>query len=221
MRRIIRETEPPKPSTRLTMTLGHKIPAPAGRASEESERSKLPCATAAEAGTPNLSSRSPHETKQLIATVRGDLDWIVMRCLEKDRRRRYETANALAEDLCRHLDHEPVTAAGPSPLYRMLKFARRHRYGLATAAAIVLLLLAGVAVSTWQAVRATRAEKKAAAEFAKTKRVANFLKEMLEGVKPSVSLGRDTTLMREMLDNAASVWIWSSRTSPKWKRICV
>src|SRR5207247_4282902 len=98
------------------------------------------------------------EPPHLIGLVRGDLDWIVMKCLEKKRGRRYATADALADDLERHLSNKPVEAAAPGVLYGLRKFARRHRTGIATAAALVLLLLAGVVGSTWQAVRATRAE---------------------------------------------------------------
>jgi eukaryotic-like serine/threonine-protein kinase len=104
--------------------------------------------------------RSALRTPQL-KEVRGDLDWIVMRCLEKDRIRRYETASELAQDIERHLNDEPVTAGAPGPAYRISKFVRRHRSGFATATAILLLLIAGVVVSTWQAVRATKAEKQA------------------------------------------------------------
>ena len=91
--------------------------------------------------------------------VRGDLDWIVMKALEKDRRRRYETPDAFASDVARHLSNEPVLASSPSVPYLVGKFARRHKAGLCVAAALLLLLLAGAAVSTWQAVRATRAER--------------------------------------------------------------
>jgi len=132
MRRLIREQEPPKPSTRLS-TLN------AVALSEVAQyQQTLP--------------------PKLVHSVRGDLDWIVMKCLEKDRGRRYETATELAQDLERHLHHEPVTAAAPATLYRTRKFVRKYRYGLATATALVLLLVAGVAASLWQAVRATRAE---------------------------------------------------------------
>ena len=77
----------------------------------------------------------------------------------KDRARRYETASSLALDVERHLNNEPVTAAAPGNLYRLRKFVRRHRVGLAMTSALALLLVAGVVVSTWQAVRATRAER--------------------------------------------------------------
>ncbi len=132
MRRIIREQEPVRPSTRLS-SLG-----------------------AAEQTT--VAKRRQSEPPKLIHQVRGDLDWIVMKCLEKDRTRRYETANGLAMDVEHYLNHQPVTAVAPSTLYRAGKFARRHKVGLAMATAFVLLLAAGAVVSTWQAVRATRAE---------------------------------------------------------------
>ena len=125
MRRIIREDEPVKPSTRLT----------------------------------ELGARQQSEMKhQTSKEVRGDLDWIVMKCLEKDRTRRYVTANALADDVARHLRHEPVTAAAPSALYQLRKLVRRHRFGLATVTGLLLLLVAGVVVSAWQATRARHAE---------------------------------------------------------------
>ena len=82
-----------------------------------------------------------------------------MKCLEKDRARRYETANGLARDIERHLNNETVLARPPSKLYAFQKTLRRHKFGFAAAAAIMLLLSAGVAVSTWQAVRATSAER--------------------------------------------------------------
>jgi hypothetical protein len=93
--------------------------------------------------------------------VRGELDWIVMKALEKDRNRRYETANSFSLDVQRYLAGEPVLAVPPSAGYRVRKFARKHRAALTTAAVFVLLLVAGVAVSSWQAVRATQAETQA------------------------------------------------------------
>lgn len=104
------------------------------------------------------------EPARLVGLVRGDLDWIVLKCLEKDRTRRYETSDGLAKDVERYLRYEPVEASPPSQSYRLRKFARRHRAALATAAAFVLLLLGGVAVSTWLAVRANDAEQKAVTE---------------------------------------------------------
>ncbi len=96
--------------------------------------------------------------------VRGELDWIVMRALEKDRTRRYETANGLGRDVERYLADQPVEACPPSRLYRLRKFARRNKPAVATATVIVAVLVLATAVSTWQAVRATRAERLVARE---------------------------------------------------------
>jgi serine/threonine protein kinase len=104
IQRIIREVEPPKPSTRLASLL----------------------TTAPPSGS-ELAARRRSEPKTLLRCLRGDLDWIVMRCLEKDRARRYETANALAADVHRHLNHEPVAAGPPRAAYRVRKFVRRNR----------------------------------------------------------------------------------------------
>jgi len=95
--------------------------------------------------------------------IANDLDWIVMKCLEKDRTRRYETANGLAMDLKRHLSNEPVLARPPSKLYEFQKTVRRHRIGFAATAAVIFVLAAGVALTTWQAARATRAKQEAVA----------------------------------------------------------
>ncbi|MEN6451173.1 MAG: protein kinase [Thermoguttaceae bacterium] len=144
IRRIIREEEPPRPSTRLSSSQSLPLLA-AGRQTEPARLTKLVC---------------------------GELDWIVMKALEKDRTRRYETASGLAVDIQRYLDGDPVLAAPPSARYRLRKFVRKHRAALTTAAAVVVLLLAGAAISTWQAVRATRAEAaaRAAEHEAETRR---------------------------------------------------
>ncbi|HUA58659.1 MAG TPA: serine/threonine-protein kinase [Verrucomicrobiae bacterium] len=137
---------------------------------------------------------------KLSRAVRGDLDWVVMKALEKDRARRYETVNALGLDLRRFLEGEPVEAAPPSHWYRMGKFARRHRMGLLTAAAFGLLLLAGVVVITWMAMRAIRAEQAATA-------VNNFLQnDLLEQASPENQTSRpDPDLkVRAALDRAAA-----------------
>jgi tetratricopeptide (TPR) repeat protein len=127
----VREEEPPKPSTRLSAT-----------------NDRLPT-VAAVRGT---------EPARLSRLVRGDLDWVVMKALDKDRSRRYETPSAFARDVRRHLDGDPVEAGPPSRVYRLRKFVRKHRAGLATAAAFALVLVAATAVSKWEAWRATRAE---------------------------------------------------------------
>ena len=136
MRRIIREEEPPKPSTRIS-TMGQ--------------------------ASTTISTQRKSDPKKLSQLCRGELDWIVMKCLEKDRNRRYETANGLAMDLQRYLTDEPVLACPPSAGYRLRKFARKYRTLLRIAAAFVVFLVLAAAVSTWQAVRATLAEQRALA----------------------------------------------------------
>ncbi|MBN2505731.1 MAG: serine/threonine protein kinase, partial [Verrucomicrobia bacterium] len=136
-RRTIREQEPARPSTCL--------------------------ATMVDAELTTTARQRQTDAPRLIHLLSGDLDWIAMKCLEKDRTRRYETASALALDVQRYLDAEPVLARPPSSLYRFQKFARRHRATIAASTAIVATLLTGVTVSLWQAVRATKAERQALA----------------------------------------------------------
>jgi tetratricopeptide (TPR) repeat protein len=135
--RILREEEPPRPSTRLS--------------TNES--------------LPSLAAVRQTEPKRLTAMMRGELDWVVMKCLEKDRNRRYETASSLARDVQRYLTDEAVEARPPSPGYRLRKLLHKHRAGVLTAATLLALLVSGVVGSTWQAVRATRAETAALAAW--------------------------------------------------------
>jgi serine/threonine protein kinase/Tfp pilus assembly protein PilF len=183
IRRIIRDEEPPKPSTRLSQS-GDRLPTIAARRSTES------------AGLSKL--------------VRGDLDWIVMKCLEKDRARRYETANGLAMDIQRHLDNEPIEARPATSLYRFQKLVRRNKLAAAAASAVMAALILGLSVSTWMFVkerkarqRAVVAEQQATSEAAKSRQVSDFMKAMLQGVGPSVALGRDTRMLREIVDQTA------------------
>jgi WD40 repeat protein/tRNA A-37 threonylcarbamoyl transferase component Bud32 len=96
-------------------------------------------------------------SREQVAAVRGDLDCIVMKCLEKDRSRRYETANGLAADLQRHLDHEPVIARPPSARYRFFKAWQRHKLAFAAAGAVIATLVLGIVMTTWQAIEANHA----------------------------------------------------------------
>jgi tetratricopeptide (TPR) repeat protein len=139
IRRTIRETEPLKPSARLVEL------ARSQRAADGGQR--------AEVGGQKTGGRG-----QVLKEVRGDLDWIVMKALEKDRARRYETANDFAEDVQRYLSHEPVLAGPPSALYRTRKFVRRHRMGVALAAVVTLALLAGLSLALVGLRRARQAE---------------------------------------------------------------
>jgi serine/threonine protein kinase/tetratricopeptide (TPR) repeat protein len=184
MRRTIREKEPPKPSARLS-------------------------SMAAEALT-TTAKRRRTEAPKLIHLVRGDLDWVVMKCLEKDRNRRYETANGLASDIQRHMNSEPVVARPPSRLYEFQKTVKRHKFGFAAGMALILTLSGGLLASTWELIRARRAEgeqvrlrRVAETDEKKSQQVAKFLQDMLQGVGPSVALGRDTTMLREIADKTA------------------
>jgi eukaryotic-like serine/threonine-protein kinase len=181
MRRTIREVQPVKPSTRLTQELAARL-----RSSGQ--------------GAP----RNTH------TAIDKDLDWIVMKCLEKDRARRYDTANGLASDIQRHLNCEPVVARPPSRLYEFQKTVRRHKFGFAAAAAVTAALMIGLAVSMWLLVKekvarqwAVAAEKQAQTAAAKSQQVAGLLKKMLKSAGPSVSLGRDSRMLKEILDEAA------------------
>jgi len=128
MMRTIREEEPHKPSTRVS-SLG-------------------------ETGTRTALQRNV-DAKQLGSMLRGDIDWIVMKCLEKDRSRRYETANGLAADIHRHLNDEPVTAGAPGAGYRLRKFVKRNRGQVLAGGAVVVALLVGVVAFAWKAEEAS------------------------------------------------------------------
>lgn len=158
MLRIIREEEPKTPSNRLSQMQTQN-----GAAAMR--KSPVPA-----------------------STLKGELDWIVMKAIEKDRSRRYESASAFAADIGRYLSNEPVQAAAPSAIYLFGKFARRHRMAFGTAAAILALLLAGIATTAWQAVRAAegmrravKAEALAAQRLAEAESFASVLSEVLEG----------------------------------------
>ena len=136
--RCIREDEPPRPSTRLI-------------------RLELIEQT-------TTAQRRATVPPKLIRSLRSDLDWIVMKSIEKNRTRRYETANELAKDIERHLTHEPTQARPPSTVYRVQKFVGRHKVMVAAVAAVAVALVLGTVVSAWQAFRAKRAETRAEAE---------------------------------------------------------
>ena len=135
--RRIREDEPVRPSTRLSSLV-------------LDERT-------------SVAKHRRTEPISLTHKMRGDLDWIVMKALEKDRTRRYESAGALQLDVRRYLDDQPVSAVAPSVMYTMSKFVRRNKAGLLVAAVIMAILVCGTAVSSWQAVRATQQAARATA----------------------------------------------------------
>jgi eukaryotic-like serine/threonine-protein kinase len=130
MRRTLREREPTTPSSKLRTLAGEELA--------------------------KTAMRRHVEPPQLLSQLRGDLDWIIMKALEKDRNRRYETANALAMDVRRYLDHEPVGARPPNRIYRLQKLVRRNRIVFASGAAVVVALIVGLGTSTWLLVRESR-----------------------------------------------------------------
>ena len=134
---MIREEDPPTPSTRFSHTGERRASVAALRGTEPDKLSKI---------------------------LRGELDWIVMKALDKDRNRRYETAGGFAHDVERYLRNEPVQAGRPSAIYKFRKFANKHFAALSVGIAFVLLLAAATIVSSWQAIRATRAERDVAHE---------------------------------------------------------
>jgi non-specific serine/threonine protein kinase/serine/threonine-protein kinase len=175
IQRTIREVDPPKPSTKVTQ-LG---PASTGAA------------------------RNRHtETHRLASELRGDLDWITMKCLEKDRTRRYGSASELAADLRRHLDSQPVVASPPSTVYRARKFVRRHRFGVAAATAVGVLLMAFAVTMAVQAQRIARERDRANREAETARQISAFLVGLFKVSDPSEARG-NTLTARELLDRGA------------------
>ena len=200
LRRTIREEAPLRPSAVVKKMSELRVESTGGRA----------------VGGATLNSQ--------LKPLSTDLDWIAMKCLEKDRARRYDTATSLAEDLQRHLDHQPVEASPPSTTYRLRKLAQRHRGAFIAVGAVVATLIVGLGVSTYmyfgeaaavrRAVASERIQRqlheqadvartREAAERHRARETADFLTEMLRGVGPSVALGRDVLMLREILDQTA------------------
>ena len=185
IRSVIREQEPVRPSTRL---------------------SKL-----GSADLTTVAQRRKSEPPKLIRTISGDLDWIVMKALEKDRARRYETANGLAFDVKRFLDHEAVLARPPSKLYKFRKVVQRNKLlffgiGIITALlfASLIVVTASLAKQRKSAREAELEKQRAQTEAARSQQVTKFLEDMLGGVGPDIALGRDTAILREILAQAAT-----------------
>jgi tetratricopeptide (TPR) repeat protein len=190
MRRQIREKEPSKPSTRLSTMLV--------------------------ADLTDVAAHRQSAPPKLVHLIRGDLDWIVMKCLEKDRTRRYETANGLAADIQRHLNNEPVTAAAPSTAYKVQKFVRRHRTGVLVSGLLLLTLLTGIIGTTWglletlrqkqetehQRQEAERQKQEAERQTRIARHTTDFLTGMFESIDPEEAKLRDITV-REVLDQAS------------------
>ena len=211
IQRIIRQVDPPKPSTKFSSL---------------------------SADSTTIAHQRHTEPRTLARLLRGDLDWIVMKCLEKDRTRRYDTANGLALEIQRYLNSEPVLAGPPTVRYRFRKLVRRNKGAVAAGLIISTVLVGGLIGTSYglaQAVRARKAEtqqrviaekrereavhareaeaeqrriaeaneQRARKEADKTAKFADFMEETLNGVEPSVALGRDTKMLKELMDSAA------------------
>ncbi|MFY9529154.1 MAG: serine/threonine-protein kinase, partial [Candidatus Acidiferrales bacterium] len=166
--RQLREEDPPRPSTKI--------------------------GTEKESSSAMAEMRST-EPKQLASLLRGDLDWITMKALEKDRARRYGTPSELAADLLRYLNHEPIVARAASAGYRLQKYVRRHRVGVAVVAVIAGLLIAFAGVQGAQLRRITRERDRA-------NRITDFMTSMFKVSDPSEARGNSVTA-REILDKAS------------------
>ncbi len=190
MRRTICEKEPPRPSTRLSTMLKGEL------------------ATTAKA--------HQAEAPKLIRLVRGDLDWIVMKCLEKDRNRRYETANGLAADLKRHLTNEPVVARPPSAAYRLQKAIRRNKLAFMAGVAVAASLVVGIGISTWQAKEAQQARLEAEHQLYAAK--MNLAQQAWD----QNNIGQLRQLLEETQDSpyrGFEWYYWQARTHLAWKTL--
>ena len=156
---MVREVDPPRPSTKVS--------------------------TAED--LPNIAATRDVEPAQLKRALRGDLDWIVMKALEKDRTRRYETANGFAADILRHLAHEPVVAAPPSGAYRLRKFVRKHRGAVIAAGMVLLSLLVGIAGTTSGMIRAESRRKETEAARLAEARAREGEKQQYDRYRTAIS----------------------------------
>ena len=175
LRRVIREVQPTRPSRKV--------------------------GTMGDAST-DLARQRDTQPGALVRQLEGDLDWITLKALEKEPSRRYGTASELAADLRRHLRHEPVLAGPPSRLYRARKYVQRHRFGVAGAICLVLLLTGFAVAMAVQARQIARERDRANTEAAAATRVADFLAHMFKVSDPSEARGVSVTA-REILDRAS------------------
>jgi tetratricopeptide (TPR) repeat protein len=172
-RRLIREVEPPIPSSRLSTLNAEAISTVADHRASE-----------------------PRKLGQLLL---GELDWLVMKALEKDRNRRYESASALAADVERYLADEPVEACPPSSIYRARKYLRRHKGPIAAAALVLLTLVGGIIGTTWQAIRATAAQRESSFNEKQAK-----LAQHDAATESAIARAVNEFLQRDLLGHAAS-----------------
>ena len=172
----IREKEPPRPSERISSS--HTLS--------------------------DVSAQRGTDAGHLPKILHGELDWVVMKALEKDRQRRYETAGGMLRDIQRYLLNEPVEAGPPSQVYRMRKLAYKHRHWLAAACAFSVLLVAGLITTTWLAIRSNRAERRADVEAATAKAVNAFLENDLLSQASANQQPDPDVKVRTLLNRAAN-----------------
>ena len=174
--RRLRETEPPRPSTRLASLADH------GRGTAQIRRT---------------------DERGLARALRGDLDWIVLKAMEHERERRYSSVSELAADIARHLGLQPVLAGPPSAAYRLAKFVRRHRLGVAAGAVALLGLVVAMAGTGIGLVRAREAERRALEEARTADQVSEFLEGLFKVSDPFEARG-DTLTARDLLERGAN-----------------
>ncbi len=179
LQRILEREEAPRPSQRLTTI------------------SKTPTAT----GEPLLHSIDPAAMSK---RLKGDMDWIVMKCLEKERDRRYETANGLAMDLERYLHNEPVAAGPPSVTYRARKFVKRNKALVTGGALVAAVLVLGIIGTTWGLLNARAQAERAERELTRAVEIKRLITDMFQSVDPAEARGASITLLKGILDDASA-----------------
>jgi non-specific serine/threonine protein kinase/serine/threonine-protein kinase len=185
--KMLREEEPPRPSARFS-TLGERAT--------------------------KIAERRSTEPKKLGSEIRGDLDWIVMRALEKDRNRRFGSPRELSDDIARHLRHEPAVAGPPGARYRTGKFVRRHRLGVSILGASFLVLAGFATTLAIQSHRISKQRDQTALEAATANRVSEFLVGLFENADPRATTGGSVTV-REILDEGADRIEWELAEEPR------
>jgi serine/threonine protein kinase/tetratricopeptide (TPR) repeat protein len=173
--RLIREVDPPRPSTRLS-GIG-----------DEAKK---------------VAARRQTDVGRLRGQLKGELDWVILKAMEKDRTRRYSSASELAADIERYLNHQPIQAHAPSTGYQLRKMVRRHTTAVGFAATVLILIIGFGIWMSFLYTRATRAEQAAASEAETAQQVSDFMVGMFEVVDPSQALG-ETITAKEILDRGA------------------
>jgi tetratricopeptide (TPR) repeat protein len=188
LQRRLREIEPPSPSRRLTQSAD---------------------------ALARVAARRSIEPRRLSLAVRGELDWIVQKAIHKDPAQRYETANALAQDIRRYLDGDAVLAAPPGTAYRVKKFVGRHRTAVAAAAVVAAALLLGITGTLWQASIAARERDAAKREAANARAVTDFVVESLKTQDPTAEGRQDMTVADAMRQAATQLNAGALQAQPE------